>query len=293
MKLKYVLMNEAGAAGDGGGAASDWRSSLPENIREDASLKDIKDVGSLASAFVSTKSMVGNSIRIPGPDASDDDRKSFNEKLMKNAPTLMSKPNFDDPIQSKEFYRTIGAPEDSKGYEFPKAENGIEIPEDRKNLIANAALEAGISKNQFNKVMSTIANADAQLMASNKKNIDDGITTLKSEWGNAFDDRMTSAKNIASKTGAPPSLVEAMASGVVGPDTYKWLYDLSTKFQSEGNSLGNQGKDFSNTKLTPSEAKMQVSEIMNNKAHPYWNSRDIGHATAVERMVKLHEAIGD
>ena len=56
----------------------DFRSSLPEDLREEASLADIKDVGSLAKSYVNAQRMLGSSIRIPGQDAGEEQMKVGN-----------------------------------------------------------------------------------------------------------------------------------------------------------------------------------------------------------------------
>lgn len=58
---------EGNAGGEGGNG--DWRAGLPEDIRSNPGLADIKDVGALAKIFIDTKQMQGNSIQIPGADA--------------------------------------------------------------------------------------------------------------------------------------------------------------------------------------------------------------------------------
>ena len=60
---------------------SNWRDSLAEDLRSEPSLKDFKDINSLAKSHVSAQKMLGGSIRIPGEDASDEARQEFYSKL--------------------------------------------------------------------------------------------------------------------------------------------------------------------------------------------------------------------
>ena len=59
---------------------------IDENYRDHSSLKEINDVAALAKSYVETKAMVGNSIRIPGPDAGDEARNEYIQKLINNDP---------------------------------------------------------------------------------------------------------------------------------------------------------------------------------------------------------------
>lgn len=52
---------------------------LPENLRSNPSLKDVKDAATLAQRFIDTKSMVGNSIAMPPKDAPPEIQKEWYE----------------------------------------------------------------------------------------------------------------------------------------------------------------------------------------------------------------------
>lgn len=55
---------------DDGSFADDWRDkALPDGLQKEAALADIKDVSSLAKAFVETKKMVGQMAKLPADDA--------------------------------------------------------------------------------------------------------------------------------------------------------------------------------------------------------------------------------
>ena len=75
MKNRFVLMEEApggegAAAGGTVETVTDWRDSLPQEMRDSPVIKDIPDLGTLVKNYENTKSMVGNSIRLPtGPES--------------------------------------------------------------------------------------------------------------------------------------------------------------------------------------------------------------------------------
>lgn len=51
------------------GGDADWKDSLGADIKDNPSLKDIKDIGTLAKNYIDTKKMVGDSLRLPPKDA--------------------------------------------------------------------------------------------------------------------------------------------------------------------------------------------------------------------------------
>jgi hypothetical protein len=66
------------------------------------------------------------------------------------------------------------------------------------------------------------------------------------------------------------------------------FYGLSSSLRGEGSGASGDPSGGS-AKLTPGEAKMRISEIMNNREHPYWVTSDPGHKAAIERMLELHK----
>jgi hypothetical protein len=60
---------------------TDWRESLPGDLKLDKTLADFKDVGSLAKSYVETKKLVGDAVRIPKPDAKPEELAAFYKRL--------------------------------------------------------------------------------------------------------------------------------------------------------------------------------------------------------------------
>lgn len=301
----YILMEEAGdeggagagggAGGDEGGAGSEvsWRDGLEGDLKDSAALADFKDVGSLAKSFVDQQAYMGNSIRIPSEDASAEDRTAFVAKLQSKVPELMLKPNFENEEQSTEFYRTLGMPEKAEQYEVPTVE-GFELPEERVQFLREIAHKHKVPNKQFQGFMADVLAADAAAVAeanqANATQTQESIAALKQEWGHAFDERVNQAKAIAEQTGAPQSLKDAIAKGQVSGDVYKWLHDINTRIGSENSDLTNNG-DPKPSKLTPSEVKAQLNEIMGNKKHAYWDKHNPANADAIKRVVELQRLL--
>src|SRR4030095_3808230 len=58
-----------------------WRPTLPDEMKAEPSLGGFKDVGALAKAWVETKRLVGDAVKVPKPDASPEERAAFHRKL--------------------------------------------------------------------------------------------------------------------------------------------------------------------------------------------------------------------
>jgi hypothetical protein len=296
--LKPVKMEEAGGdggtggggesggdagTGDAGNAGGDWRESLDEDLRG-------SDIGSLAKSYVETKALQGSSIRIPGEDAGEDAVKEFNNKLIEKVPGVILKPNFDDETQSTEFFRALGMPETADGYELPEIEvpEGVSIDNERMEGLKAVAHKHGLTAKQFNSMMNDVLQSDIEGQVAVVKAAKESQIALKNEWGLAYDDNMASALRVAEATHAPEGLIAAMKAGELGPETAKWLHGMAAAFKGEGSQFGDDNGG-GNAKMTPAEAQAKISEIMDNKQHPYWNPSNPGNKAALERMIELQK----
>ena len=284
----YEEQNGEGGEGAAAAAATNWRDSLPDDLKASPALANFEDVGQMAKSFVDMKSYQGNSIHIPGEDAGDEQRQQFVDKLMEKAPNVMLKPDFENQEQSREFYRTMGMPEKADQYEAPQIENmpeGAKQNEERLNFFREVAHEAGLNKGQFAKIMSKVTEADlanAQAAADAQKA---GMEGLKKEWGMATQERIDAAISIAERTKAPDHLIEAMKNNAASAEVVKWMHGLSESLGSEGaNFVTNEpGGD---SKMTPGEAQEKIDEIYANKEHPFHR----GDKAAIDKMLKLVKA---
>ncbi|REK56685.1 MAG: hypothetical protein DWQ49_09955 [Bacteroidetes bacterium] len=241
----------------------------------------------MAKGFLELKSYQGNSLRIPGEDASDEDRKEFINKLISKVPNVMVKPDFDNEEQSKEFYRTLGVPESVDGY---SVNEDIKLPESRLELLKNVAANANLTKDQFNKVISEVYKADMAEVEKINEQDEADAKALKQKWGHAYDDRYNHVTQLVEGTGAPVRLVEAIKGKLADSETMEWLYNLTKQISGEGINIGNQEDQGSNRGLTPEEAREKIAEINNNTSHPYWIASHPDHKAALEKMIKYQEA---
>ena len=300
LKIKMEEAGADGAAAAGGAAAgeptaippasgeNDWRTALPEDIRGSAALASVKDVASLAKQFVDQQSYLGNSIRIPSEHAGDEDKKAFMEKLRKHAPGLIPAPNPDDDESVMTVLSALGRPQEVDGYVSPEVPEQLKeaIPAERVQFFKQVAHKFGLTNKQFQGMMGEVLAADAQNYQQAMQSLEDGRNSVKSEWGATFDQRVAQISQTLVATGAPVEFQEALKSGQVGGSTLKWLHSMVGRLGGkEGiHVAGNEGS--SNT-LTPDEANARISEMLNNRQHPYWIAGHPDHAAAKKEMIRL------
>ena len=272
------------------GSAGNWRDTLPDEIKGSEALANFEDVSALAKGFIDVKSYQGASIKIPGEDAGEADVKAFNDKLMEKVPTLMRKPDLETQDQSVDFYRSLGMPEKSDGYEIPevKIPDGVEIQTGKAESFREIAHKHGLTANQFKGVMKDVIEADIVSAQAGNEDTAANMTAIKEKFGHAFSDNMGKINTLLTKTGAPTDLVEAVKSGMVGLETVTWMYNM-------GKQMGGEGFNFDDVddtttrehKMTPEEAQGAIDEINNNKDHAYWKGTGEEKKRATDRMIQL------
>jgi len=255
------------------------KDNLDESIRDSETLAQVPDIPTLAKSYLDSQSHIGNSIRIPSEEASEDDWGAFNDKLKSKVPTLMNKPDLEDPEQLAQVYEMLGRPQDTKGYEVETDEAMLET-----------AHKLGLSKSQLKGLVDHIGERSTQTSEERAKELKTGHTALSEEWGMAYDQRVATAVATLRKTGAPESLLDAAETGKVGADTIKWAYSVGKALGSENPNFLADGKGGKNAKVTPSEAHSRLTEIRNNKDHAFNDRTNPNHKDALQEVLELTKA---
>ena len=269
-----------------------WRDALSDDMKGNEALASFEDVGALAKGFIDAKAYQGASVKIPGADAGDADRKAFTDKLVDKVPTLMYKPDFEKAEQSKDFYRSMGMPEAKEGYEMPKIDvpEGIEIKTEKADAFREIAHKYGLTAAQFKGVMTDVMTQDIAAAKLGTEDTAANMTAIKEKFGHAFSDNMSKIDTLLTKTGAPKDLIDGVKGGMVGLETVNWLYQMGKQMGGEGfnfDETGNVDDNRGGPKMTPEEAKTAIDEINGNPDHAYWKGTGDEKKRATERMVQL------
>ncbi len=244
---------------------SNWRDGLSEENSKDASLADFKGVDQLATAYRSTKQMIGKSLRPPGPDASPEDHAAFRQDLLDRGLGLTQIP--DDVEGRMELYRQMGLPEEATGYD------PIEGLEDGKfKRISELAHQSGISREQFSAVLGPLVASDIEILNTQNGERSAGIDALKKDWGDAYTDKAARVRQFAAITDAPAKLLAHLDSAAPDAATLKWLDGVAGSIGSEGQQLANDiGSVIGETR---DELIAQKGEITKRLVDPNTNLTD-------------------
>ena len=263
--------------------ANDWRASLPEDIRDNPSLRDIKDVGNLAKSYLHAQKLVGMDrsklLTVPGDDA--------------------------PPEAWNEFYDKAGRPADPKDYTLPvdKVEwnDVVTRDENMEQWFAKTAHEAGLTPRQAEKLFTSYVD---QLKASGETTVqqmrqayDQGVNDLKTEWGSAFEQKVAAADAVIDKLGVPGfrALLDVQVPGF-GPlgDHPALVKALNTVATIMGEDAVTDRSKGSSTAYAPAEAKAEIARKMGDKVfmEAYLQGDHPNHKFAVDEMARLHRAAG-
>lgn len=251
---------------------------LPEDIRGEATFKDIKDLGALAKSYHSAQKMLG----VPKDQ-------------------LLRLPADDKPESWAPVYDKLGRPAKADGYTI-KVPDGAPAPEaEAKTAMFAKAHELGFSQKQLDGMYGFLYEQAAVVGAKTKADHDaaiaQSVTTLKTEWGQAYDQKMTQAMDTVSyyddtlKMGG--NLKKALDTTGLGnnPGMAKLFAALAANLKEDGKLTG---KAFGgDAVLAPVEARQSISalksdtQFMKNYMNP--NKRDQAHIDAVAKMEALYK----
>lgn len=271
------ILREAGA-GEGGGApdVTDWRTALPEDIRSNAAFEKItannhaEAIAEMGRLTIAAEATIGaDKVVIPGRDATDDQR--------------------------REFFTTLGCPQEVSGYEMPTdLPEGVTVTDEQQKAFFKEAHEMGINKQQAARLiryqttliateMKVHADAQVETRAASE-------ATLRKEWGPAYDERMEMARNAIRHFGSDGLMEVLNAPGGIGnnPDLARAFANMG-KLMKEDEILGSGA--HGRFKMTPAEAQQEIvvkgRDTGFQKA--YRDNQHPEHAQTVAEMARLHE----
>ena len=253
---------------------------LPEELRDNETISRFNSVEDLAKGFIETKSLVGSSLRIPQPEAGDEARTEFLNKVIRHAPELMLKPEMENPEQSKEFFRTLGMPEEPDGYQNPE---DLSLNADVENELRTVLHEAGVTNAQYQNIMAAFAQRETETRENFDNMRKQQEEELKGKWGQTFDERTEFAKKINEQFYPGRDFDSLTTADIEG------LYQVHKAVNGQKPQGATQPATPSD-KLPPAEAMRRANEIMNNPE--YWDQANPNQQALVQKRLEYLKMAG-
>ena len=252
-----------------GGSGNDFYNMIPEDLRDHPSLSPIKDVGNLAKSYINAQQLIGA------------------DKL--------AAPKNPSEEQLTQIYNYLGKPETPDAYEV--AVDGNIITEEAANSYKDVAHKLNLTPQQASGILeyykglatSTQENA-VQEIEYQREQVENN---LKKEWGQAYEQKISSAGQVIKEYGNPEMLEWQLADGTkLGnhPEFIKAFANIAD-FRQSVTSEDTISNTTSSSAMTPAEAQAEVNAIMANPKDPYWDKNSISHRQQIERVQELYGMI--
>ncbi len=244
--------------------ATDWRASLPDDLKADPSFRAMNDVTSLAKSFVHAQKLVGaDKVPLPGKHATDDDWQVFYDKVGR------------PPLDKYD----VALPKDAK---FIDPEWMAELkPLAHKMGMMPAQLEKFAQWYETKTATTMKAQQEAD-----QKAVDQDLADLKTEWGAAHDQKSGYAKAVFQKILSPEEQQWLNVTGVGNsPAIIKAFAKIGELLYKEDNIAPGGGNGHG--VFSPSEATKKANEILMDSSHPYNRADHPNHKAALQEVEDL------
>jgi hypothetical protein len=256
---------------------------LPVELADHASLKDFNDTASLAKSYIETKALVGASLRVPGPDATPEQKKAFIMGLHEKVPQVTFIPETPEERAVVEplLWNALGRP--AKATEY--SADGVDmagVPLDLK-VAQEAALKHGLTKAQFVERLKEAVQNHLEHQQALKKNQD----ALKQEWGAAYEERVAAIVGTALKLENPIEEVESIRQGRLSPAQMKVWWKVTQALGGTGRAVGDQTTAPAKGTPAPGEAKALIEEAMSDPSYRDGTTNPAKHERTMARIKEL------
>jgi hypothetical protein len=257
---------------------AEWHEQIEnEELRTQPSVAKYESLEDALNGLVKANAALATSIRVPGPDATDEDRSEFMEKLVKNTNgQLIRRPEAEDETAMAEYRATMGIPDDTSGYENPEGFKGL--PDDVLAEMQKVAKSAGLTKSQYQTMVTEMATMDAQGQEAAAAAQAAESAALKAEWGLAHDERVAMTDRLLQQF--TPEGVELN----VGPAERRVLFNIAQSMAGQGPQAHFQ-PHVPTELVSPDEAKEQIAELRKRLADP--GSYGGNRKDMMDRMARL------
>lgn len=251
------------------GIDESWKNSLPDELKNDPTVKNTKSVADAIKQMVHAQKLVGSD-KIPVP----------NEHTTEE--------------EWSKIYRKLGVPEDAAKYqEMVKLPEGLEKDSPLLKTVLDASHKAGIRPSQSQKIIEAYQNAIGEQIKVHeqrqKAQFEEQVNGLRQEWGQAFDKKIESAKN-----GLRCVLGQEADNVINDPNlgnnpTFIRIMEKIGELVSEDKLKGDYAGDIG--LRSPGEARKEINKIFSDKSGAYFDNKHIDHKRMVDEVNKLYSMI--
>ncbi len=258
---------ETNPNGSGGNVSSQQIS--PEQIfgeyANEPSIQKFKNPQDLAKSYLNLEKLLGKQ-RIPIPEKPED---------------------------YEVVYDALGRPQDPNEYEIPEvlAKEIYQGNDEALNNLKGKMHKLGFSKQQANELLNwyteDIVAAKQQYEAMANQEMEKTMQALQQEWGDAFEERMQKASAVYNQfSDETKALIDQSGLGR-NKEFIDFMYKMGNLTIDGNNFIDNPNS----LQIKVEDAKAELSRIMGDRNHPYYDKYHPEHNNAVKAVEDLYKII--
>lgn len=261
--LKYSLREAEGEGEGGGGGDEKWYAPFQtEGVELPAMVTESPDFATFAKQAVDYQAMQGSSIRIPGENATVDDRVAFYEKLQAQVPGLIATPDPENAEAMAAFHKMVGVPAESSEYDLPAPPEGQKVDEKLQTWFLETAHARKFSKAQakgfFEDFNAFQAGIEVEVAATRKAE----EVALRGKWGATYDPQMAKIDTLWANYPQFAELRENAKKGLVPSHVLEGFAAIAEGMMGKGFTMLTDGQHQQTAVMTPAEAARQSAETL-------------------------------
>lgn len=241
---------------------SDWRSKIPVAHKDKGFWNNVKSEEDLYNQFAELQRYRGQSIKVPGETATNEDWNSLYAKL--------GRP------ESADDYSVIMRDHDGK----------IQWAEGSEAWVKNTAHKLGLNNNQVQTLVDSYADliVDSNTQAVQAREAQ--MAQLRDQFGDSYERRMTLGERAMQKVGGEEFIQAAKEQGwIADPVFAKTMLKLGSQYEEANWIDGRVGS------MSRGDAQAKLSAIVNDMSHPYYIGHHPGHADALREVQSLEDIV--
>ena len=246
--------------------ATSWKETISEEFRNDPNIAKFTEIDALAKSYINATRMIGtDKVAVPNQNSTED--------------------------HWNEVYDKLGRPESAEKYKLEVKSEVVPIEETAVKQFAENAHKLGLNNKQAQGILEFYKNSMEQTAKQTQIDAETAQAqaqqVLRQEWGKSYDANIQKAASLAKANMKAEVLDLPMKDGSRlgdNPDVIKGFAKIADmlsedKIISTESENVNQGRDYDS----------EISQIINDKTGPYWNSTHPDHAKVVQQVLTLRE----
>ena len=190
-----------------------------------------------------------------------------------------------------EYFKKAGWSPEIEGYEV-KASEELGLSEEEVNKYKELFHENRIPQKQAQALLERFGEISKSTLEEEttklKTEIEENVSSLKKEWGEAFNTKVSMAKKVLKELGGEGvnKMIQEDAYLGSNPELIKFLENVGQKLYGED---GLPGRGIGDTALSPNEAQQEINRIYGDANDPYHKPQHPSHKDRVKHVQQLFQ----